>query len=106
MIIWRKSDSSFVCRNCSVQISIFVGLSVQLEGQALGYSVRSTTTAPCENVAVPALGNLLCPAKQGCRLSVLKELLHKNKMNCNRLEKILVDSVAYMAVLQGCWGKK
>src|ERR1700677_4167681 len=59
----------------------------QSEGQALGYLVRSTIPAPRENVAVLALGNLLCPAKQGCRLSVLKELLHKNKMNCNRLEK-------------------
>ena len=26
--------------------------------------------------------------------SAKRELLHKNKMNCNRLEKILVDSVA------------
>jgi hypothetical protein len=46
------------------------------EGQALGYSVRSTTPAPRENVAVPALGNLLCPVMQGCRLSVLSFLAH------------------------------
>ena len=26
--------------------------------------------------------------------SRVRELLHKNKMNCNRLDKILVDSVA------------
>ena len=46
------------------------------EGQALGCLVRSTLPAPHENVAVQALGNLLCPAKQGCRLSVFSFLPH------------------------------
>ena len=35
-----------------------------------------------------------------------RDLQHKNKMNCNRSEKILIDSVAWMAALQVHWREK
>jgi hypothetical protein len=59
----------------------------------LGYSVRSTTPAPCENVAVPALGNLLCPAKQGCRLSALSFLAHHHYIGTGHTYLIPLNTI-------------
>ena len=62
------------------------------EGQALGYLVRSTTLAPHENVAVPALGKL-CPVKQGCRLSVLSFLPHHHYIRTGHTYLIPLNTI-------------
>ena len=66
---------------------------VTIEGQALGCSVRSTIPAPCENVAVQVLGNLLCLANQGCRLSVLSFLPHHHYIGTGHTYLILLNTI-------------
>jgi hypothetical protein len=63
------------------------------EGQALGCSVRSTIPAPCDNVAVQTLGNLLCPATQGCRLSVSSFLPHHHYIGTGHTYLIPLNTI-------------
>ena len=71
----------------------YLTLLVLPRGQALGYSVRSTIPAPRENVAVQALGNLLCPAKQGCRLLVLSFLPHHHHIGTGHIYLIALKTI-------------
>jgi hypothetical protein len=70
-----------------------VFLVVWTKGQALGYLVRSTIPAPCENVAVQVLGNLLCSANQGCRLSVLSFLPHHHYIGTGHTYLIPLNTI-------------
>ena len=78
---------------CEVCICMYWNLTPETEGQALGYSVRSTIPAPHENVAVQVLGNLLCPTNQGCRLSALSFLPHHHYIRTDHTYLIPLNTI-------------
>ena len=69
-----------------------LNLPIVPKEQTLGYSVRSTIPSH-ENVAVQTLGNLLCPAKQGCRLSVLSFLPHHHYIRTGHTYLIPLNTI-------------